>query len=177
MWVGIIARKCLKKVEPKNKQHLDKLRLEGRVGESTQGTNVDRGTWEQVGHISLWGKDSCKTASNYLSPSLLQFNLIPHITWNIFIYIYFWQFIFIVFFHYHLSLHTLYQLPPPLSPQWRHCCPCPWVLFVFCSIPPPSPLPSEISACSLSMSLSLFCFLNVIYLTLKFLWKAGIFIC
>ena len=43
---------------------------------------------------------------------------------------------FIVFFHYYLvPLH-----PTPLQPL--HCCPCPWVLFPFCSIPLPTARPA-----------------------------------
>ena len=48
-------------------------------------------------------------------------------------------------------------LPIAASPQQSpHCCPYPWVLFSFCSIPQPPNLPPELSVGSL-MSLSLFC--------------------
>ena len=50
-----------------------------------------------------------------------------------------------------LKKKTLYKCIFPLpfsplvspcgSPQLPHCCPCPWVLFPFCSIPPPPHLP------------------------------------
>lgn len=37
MWAGIIARKCLKKVEPENKRYLGQLGLECSVRDYTQG--------------------------------------------------------------------------------------------------------------------------------------------
>ena len=57
-------------------------------------------------------------------------------------------------------------LTPSFPQQSPHCCPCPWVLFSFSSIPPPPPLPSLLAfilfsiygpvICSPSLSLSPF---------------------
>ena len=49
------------------------------------------------------------------------------------------DFIFIVFFL--LLLSTLIHSSPQKLP---HCCPCPWVLFPFCSVPPLTNLPSSL---------------------------------
>ena len=63
--------------------------------------------------------------------------------------------IFIIFFPLPLS-----PLIPPSPQKSPHCCPCPWVLLPFCSIPPsPHFLPPLAVICSPSMSLPLFCLL------------------
>ena len=56
--------------------------------------------------------------------------------------------IFIVFFPLPFT-----SLIPPTPQQSPHCCPCPWVLFPFCSVPPPlnSPLPPPTSCQLLSI--------------------------
>ena len=54
------------------------------------------------------------------------------------------------FFHYHLT--PLYS-PPHCNPHTM--CPCPWVLFPFCSTLPPSNPHPELSACSLWVSVSI----------------------
>ena len=65
-----------------------------------------------------------------------------------------------------LYIHNLYYIfPLPFSPfipsspqQSPHYCPCPWVLFPFCSIPPfPHLFPQLAVICSPSMSLYPFC--------------------
>ena len=57
------------------------------------------------------------------------------------------------FFHYHLV--PLYSLPLPAI---TILCPCPWVLFPFCSIPPLPTSPQPL-AVIMALSLSLFCLL------------------
>ena len=68
------------------------------------------------------------------------------------------------FFFFNLFIFVIFPLPfnplkLPAPLQSPHCCPCPWVLFSFSSIPPPLTSPQYLLSCSLSMSLSLFCLL------------------
>ena len=53
------------------------------------------------------------------------------------------------FFHYHLVPYT--HLPPAITT----CCPCPRVLFPFCSTPPSNPLPPDTTSCHPALHLSL----------------------
>ena len=85
---------------------------------------------------------------------------------------YFFKNFYCIFFHYHLV--PLYH--PPRSPQ---CCPRPWVLYPFCSIPPPLSLAGVLLSIHESVSILLVtsvCSLDSTYernqMVLVFLWVA-----
>ena len=61
-----------------------------------------------------------------------------------------------LFFFFCILLIVTVFFPLPCSPfllpfplQSPHCCPCPWVLFPLCSIPPPTNLPRTLTSCHL----------------------------
>ena len=63
-----------------------------------------------------------------------------------------------LFFFFKCFMYFYYHWVPYIPLQSAHSCPCPWVLFPFCSIPLPPTLPS-LAVILLSMSLFLFCLL------------------